>query len=69
MLEVLLKSKWNSDDLDDGRELADRGDLEETDRGEDAADDGPKAVRRRLSEFLGCSGWNLAIVEDLVVSI
>lgn len=68
MVDVLLKSKLNSEDLDDGLELADRGDVEETDAGDDAADDGPKAVRRRLSEFLGCNGWNLGIVkEDRVV--
>lgn len=56
------KSKLNSDHLEDGRECADRGDRDETDEGDEAAEDGPKAVRRRLREFLGCNGWNLGMV-------
>lgn len=64
---LVSNSKLDSDHLEDGRECADSGDLDETDEGDEAAEDGPKAVRRRLSEFLGFNGWNFGMVKDILL--
>lgn len=60
-----LKPKSNADKL----EVADSGDLEDIDVGEESREEGPKAVRRRLRELRGCNGWNFGIFNNLCSSV
>ena len=58
LADILGNSKLKPEKFEDAV-LAESGDVDDVDAVDGDGEDGPNAVLRRRSEFLGWSGWNL----------